>query len=110
VDWVGCQREGMLEAHLLHDVHLVEFSPPHITFRLSEKAPKTLPKQIQDLLKTKLGDLWTIAISDEIGQPTLHEKAKQVLEDRRQLILEAPLVKAVMEAFPGATFIHKEDH
>lgn len=99
----------MLQAHLLYDVHLIQFSPPTLTLRLSEKAPKTLPKQLQDLIKTKLGKQWTIAISDEIGQPTLHEKAQLALEDRRQKILQAPLVKVLMEAFPGTTLIQRED-
>ena len=99
----------MLQAHLSYDVHLVDFGPSTLTLRLLEKAPKTLPKQLQDLLKTKLDALWTIAISDEIGHPTLHEKAQKALEDRRQLIMNAPLVQEVMGAFPGSTLIHIED-
>ncbi len=109
VDWVDHQREGILHAHLLYDVHLVSFSPPHLTFRLSQKAPQNLPQQLQSLLKKKTGETWMIAISDEIGHPTLHEKVESLQEERRNTILQTPLVKMLVEAFPGTTLVQIED-
>lgn len=100
----------MLQAHLLYDVHLVEFAPPCLKLRLTEKAPQNLPKQLEDLLKKVKGEDWTIAISGEIGQPTLHEKEQKTLEDRRQMILQTPLVKTLIETFPGTTLTHIEDN
>lgn len=100
----------MLQAHLLYDVHLVEFAPPYLKLRLTERAPKSLPKQLEDLLKKLRDEDWTIAISAEIGQPSLHEKEQQALEERRQRILQTPLVKALIETFPGTTLTHIEDN
>ncbi len=85
------------------------FAPLSVTLRLSEKAPKDLPRQLEDLLKKKTGDAWTIAISHEIGHLTLHEKDQKALDERRGEVLEAPLVKFLMEALPGTTLIHVED-
>ncbi|MBL8676843.1 MAG: hypothetical protein JNJ47_05410 [Alphaproteobacteria bacterium] len=104
------QREGMLQAHLLYDVHLVEFAPPCLKLRLTERAPKSLPKQLEELLKKLRDEVWMIAISDEIGQPTLHEKEKQTTEERRQRILQIPLVEALIKTFPMTTLTHIEDH
>ena len=109
VAWVGHQREGILQAHLLYDVYLVEFSPLRMTLRLSERAPKDLPRKLTVLLEKKRGESWTIAISDEIGQPTLHEARQKEIEERQSEILEAPLVKLLLEAFPGTTLVQIED-
>ena len=109
MEWVGQKREGILHAHLLYDVHLVNFAPLTLTLRLSPKAPANLPQQLGALLKKERGELWTIAISDEIGHPTLHEKAQQAQEDHRQAILQNPLVKGLMEIFPGTTLVAIEN-
>ncbi len=105
VEWVSHQREGLLHANLLYDVHLVGFSPPALTLRLSQKAPKSLPQQLQELLKKKRGETWMIAISEEIGHPTLHEKEQAAHEERRDAILQDPLVKTLRETFPGTTLV-----
>ena len=109
MEWVSQQREGLLHAHLLYDVHLVAFSPLALTLRLSKKAPKDLPQRLEALLKNKRGESWTIAISDEIGHPTLHEKEQKVHEERREAILQDPLVKTIMKAFPGTTLVDIEN-
>lgn len=109
MDWVGGQREGILHASLIYHVHLVDFSPPTLALRLLPEAPKDLPRQLEVLLKKKRDEAWTIAISNEIGHPTLHEKEQQMLEDRKQALLRAPLVKLLMDNFPGTTIIHNED-
>ena len=104
-DWVSHQREGILHGHLFFDTHLVTFAPLCLTLRLSHKAPKDLPQKLALLLKMKRNEVWTIAISDEIGQPTLYEKEKMIQEERREAILREPLVKMMVEAFPGITLI-----
>lgn len=107
--WVSHHREGILHAHLLYDVHLVEFSPPHLVIRLSKAAPKDLPQQLQSFLKKTREEVWTIAISDEIGHPTLHEKNEHAQKERQNAILQAPLVKMLREAFPGTSLVKIDD-
>lgn len=105
VEWVSHEREGILHGHLFYDTHLVAFAPPLLTVRLSPKAPKNLGQQLEILLKKKKNETWTIAISEEIGHPTLHEKEETIREDRHNAILQEPLVKMIIEAFPGATLV-----
>jgi DNA polymerase-3 subunit gamma/tau len=102
-------KEGLLHAHLLYDVHFVDFKPFHLTIRLSQKAPKDLPLQLQNLLKKKRDEAWTIAISDEIGHSTLHEQEQKAREERREAILADPLVKSLMETFPETTLLEIKD-
>ncbi len=107
--WVAHQREGILHGHLLYDIHLVAFKPFHVTLRLAQKAPRDLPHKLESLLKKERGEAWTIAISDEIGHLTLHEKNQRASEEHRAEVLKAPLVKVLMDAFPGTTLVHIED-
>lgn len=109
VAWVSLEREGILHGHLFYDTHLVSFAPPCLTLRLSQKAPKNLAQQLELLLKKKKNETWTIAISDEIGHPTLHEKEETIHRDRQKAILQEPLVKMIIEAFPGTTLIDSHD-
>ncbi len=109
VEWVGHQREGIMHGYLTHDVHLVAFESFQLTLKLLPKAPQNLPQQLQELLKKQRNEEWTIAISDEIGQPTLYEKAQSAREARRQRMLETPLVKQVMDTFPGTTLAKIEE-
>ncbi|MBP9692804.1 MAG: hypothetical protein KBD90_05710 [Alphaproteobacteria bacterium] len=109
VDWVGHEREGNLHAHLLYDAHLVEFAPPLLDLRLSKNFPQELLQHLQTLLKKKTGEDWTIAISDKIGQPTLHEREQQVQEEQQNAIKETPVVKLLLEAFPGTTLVQMKD-
>ncbi len=109
VAWVSEEREGLLHAHLLYDVNLIDFSPPTITLRISKKAPQDLPQKLQNLIKKKKNEVWTIAISDEIGHPTLHEQEQKAQEERREAILQDPLVKTLMESFPDAILLEITD-
>jgi DNA polymerase-3 subunit gamma/tau len=106
---VGHEREGNLHAHLLYDAHLVTFAPPLLELRLSQNFPKELLQHFQTLLKKKTREDWTIAISDKIGQPTLHEQAQQVQEEHQNAIKETPVVKLLLEAFPGTTLVQMKD-
>ena len=109
MEWVSDQRESILHAQLLQTVHLISFAPPVLTLRLAADAPPELPHQLSALLRNKTGAPWTVAISQEMGQTTLHEKAEEASEARRAVLLNAPVVKALMTAFPGSTLIH-ENH
>jgi DNA polymerase-3 subunit gamma/tau len=106
---VGHEREGNLHGHLLYDAHLVTFAPSLLELRLSQNFPKELLQSLQVLLKKKMGEDWTIAISDKIGQPTLHEQGQQVQEEKRNAIRETPVVRLLLEAFPGATLVQVKD-
>ena len=96
-------REGSLYAHLHANVHLVRIEPGLLEIRPKPAAPRDLVNRIGPLLSEWTGRRWTVVASfDAAGQPTLAEQ-DQESEARIRCEAEAhPVVKAVLEAFPGA--------
>jgi DNA polymerase-3 subunit gamma/tau len=96
------QREAMLHAHLLHSTHLVRFAPPVIELRTQPEAPRDLAPKLAALLSNASGTRWTIALSTAKGEPTLAEQGSAADVARREEAADHPLIRAIMEAFPGA--------
>jgi DNA polymerase III subunit gamma/tau len=99
---VAEKREAMLHAHLVHSVHLVRFAPPVIEIRPKADAPKDLASRLGALLTETTGARWTIALSTAEGEPTVAEQGSAADAARRSAAADHPLVRAIMEAFPGA--------
>ena len=99
---VADKREAMLHAHLIHSVHLVRFAPPVIELRPEPAAPKDLAARLGSLLGEATGSRWTIALSAAEGEPTVAEQGSAADTARRSAAAEHPLVRAILDAFPGA--------
>jgi DNA polymerase-3 subunit gamma/tau len=96
------KREGILHAHLLNAVHLVQFEPGRIEFRPNDSAPRDLAARVMELLGTWTAKRWIVSISREEGQATLGEQASAKREAQKAQAAQHPLVRAVLDAFPGA--------
>ncbi|HEX4261760.1 MAG TPA: DNA polymerase III subunit gamma/tau [Acetobacteraceae bacterium] len=96
------RREALLAARLLHSVHLVRFAPPVIELRPEADAPRDLASRLAALLLVATGTRWTIALSTAPGAPTLAEQDEAVVAARREDAAQHPLVRAILDAFPGA--------
>jgi DNA polymerase-3 subunit gamma/tau len=99
---VADRREAMLHAHLIHSVHLVRFAPPVIELRPKPDAPKDFASRLGLLLTEATGTRWTIALSTAEGEPTVAEQGSAADTARRNAAADHPLVRAIMDAFPGA--------
>ena len=99
---VAERREAMLHAHLIHSVHLVRFAPPVIELRPQAEAPRDLAPKLSALLTEVTGTRWTIALSAAEGEPTVAEQGTAADTARRTAAADHPLVRAIMDAFPGA--------
>jgi DNA polymerase-3 subunit gamma/tau len=100
--FVKDQREAMLHAHLLHSTHLVRFAPPVIELRTEPEAPRDLAPKLAALLSNATGERWTIALSTTEGEPTLAAQGNAADAVRREEAADHPLIRAIMDAFPGA--------
>lgn len=100
--FVAEQRQAMLHAHLLHSAHLVRFAPPVIELRPQPEAPRDLAPKLATLLTEATGTRWTIALSTATGEPTLAEQGNAADAARRATAADHPLVRAILDAFPGA--------
>ena len=99
---VAERREAMLHAHLVHSVHLVRFAPPVIEIRTRPEVPRDLSSKLAALLTEATGTRWTIAVSTATGEPTLAEQGVAADQARRVAASDHPLVRAILDAFPGA--------
>jgi DNA polymerase-3 subunit gamma/tau len=100
--FVAEQREAMLHAHLVHSVHLARFAPPVIELRPEPEAPRDLAPKLAALLSEATGTRWTIALSTATGEPTLAVQGNAADAGRRAAAADHPLVRAILDAFPGA--------
>jgi DNA polymerase III subunit gamma/tau len=96
------KREALLRSHLFANTHLVRFEPGRIEVRPTEGAPRDLANRLGKLLCDWTGERWVVSISQNEGEPTLREQAAARDETLRHEAAAHPLVRAVLDAFPGA--------
>ncbi|PPQ37421.1 DNA polymerase III subunit gamma/tau [Rhodopila globiformis] len=99
---VAEHKEPMLHAHLLHSAHLVRFAPPVIELRPEPDAPRDMAPKLAALLTEATGTRWTIALSAAAGESTIAEQGNAADMARRTAAADHPLVRAILDAFPGA--------
>jgi DNA polymerase-3 subunit gamma/tau len=105
------QKNGapVLKVHIENDMHLVLLEAGRLEFRPSLRAPRTLAGDLQQRLRDWTGARWTVSISNEPGQPTLAEQKKNARAARIESVMQAPLVRAVLDRFPGAEIVAVRD-
>ncbi|WP_088185294.1 DNA polymerase III subunit gamma/tau [Sphingobium sp. Z007] len=92
-------------ANHLHDcAALVALNPPEIAIRLTNPWPFGDFKRDleQTLAAATPGTKWTVQLAQSGGDPTLLEQHHAAQVGARAQILETPVVKAAMAAFPDA--------
>lgn len=99
---VATSREPLLYSYLMQDVHLVSFVPYQINLRLNNRAPKTLPKELEALLLRTTGDVWQVVPCEAEGQATLIDQQKSKQQQLEAASLNHPVVQEIIAAFPGA--------
>src|SRR5437762_13738315 len=92
-----------MAAHLKANVRLVSFEPGRIEIRPTDAAPGNLTNQLGALLGEWTGSRWIVAVSQAEGSPTLAEEEARRESVLRNEVAANPLVRAVLETFPGAT-------
>jgi DNA polymerase-3 subunit gamma/tau len=97
------RREAMLHAHLLHAAHLVRLAPPVIELRMEQSAPRDFAQRLGAVLNDATGTRWTVVVASSGGAPTMAEQAASLTAAKRADAADHPLVRAILEAFPGAT-------
>jgi DNA polymerase III subunit gamma/tau len=99
----------VLKVHIENDMHLVKLEAGRLEFRPSSRAPRSLAGDLQQKLRDWTGVRWTVSISNEPGQPTLAEAKKNAKAARIESVMQAPVVRAVLDRFPGAEIVAVRD-
>jgi DNA polymerase-3 subunit gamma/tau len=99
------KRDVQMKLALERDVRLVRCEDGKLEIAVESTAPKTLVNDLSRKLQQWTGRPWVVVVSREPGEATLKSIA-----DARKAELEVgvrgdPLVKAVMERFPGAEIV-----
>src|SRR5437868_11718090 len=103
------RREALIRSHLWSHVHLVAFEPGRIEFRPAAAAPRDLANRLGQLLGEWTGTRWVVAVSQAEGAPTLAEAQARRDSEARNEVAGHPLVRAVLDTFPGATIAAVRD-
>jgi DNA polymerase-3 subunit gamma/tau len=99
----------LLKVNIENDMHLVRLEPGLIEFRPSERAPRTLAADLTQKLKDWTGQRWAVTVVRDGGAPTIAEQKKAAKQARHEAVLQQPLVRAVMDRFPGAEIVAVRD-
>ena len=97
------RTEPILHANLINNVHLVHFEPGRVEFRPGEHAPPDLANQLSTFLNDVTDRRWVVTVSREAGAPTLRGHEAEEKAHAKAAAAEHPMVKAVLDTFPGAT-------
>ncbi|QGP80826.1 DNA polymerase III subunit gamma/tau [Sphingobium sp. CAP-1] len=91
-------------ANHLHDcASVVSLNPPDIEVRLTSAWPfGDFKRDLEQVLNAATRVRWTVRLAQAGGDPTLMEQQQRKAADARAQILETPVVKAAMAAFPEA--------
>jgi DNA polymerase-3 subunit gamma/tau len=104
------RRDLQLKVALERDVRLVRFEDGQIEFALAEGASRALASDLTRRLHEWTGRRWVVAVSSQQGEATLHERTKARDEERLTGAAAHPLVRAVLEHFPGAAIVDVRDN
>jgi len=104
-----CEPRSELRVNLEHNVHLVRLEPGLIEIRPTARAPRTLANDLQTKLRAATGERWTVSISNQAGAPTLAEQKQAAKTARFEAVAQEPMVRAVLDRFPGAEIVAVRD-
>ncbi|WP_406856202.1 DNA polymerase III subunit gamma/tau [Alsobacter sp. KACC 23698] len=103
------KRDITMKLALENDVRLVRFEDGALEFAPTETASPQLGSELSKRLADWTGRRWIVALSSEPGQPTLREKIAAEERDRLTNVQAHPLVRSVLDAFPGAKIVDIRD-
>jgi DNA polymerase-3 subunit gamma/tau len=104
-----CEPRSELRVNLEHNVHLVHLEPGRIEIRPTSRAPRTLANDLQSKLASVTGERWTVSIASQGGAPTLAEQKQAAKTARHEAAAQEPMVRAVLDRFPGAEIVAVRD-
>ncbi|MEX0694320.1 MAG: DNA polymerase III subunit gamma/tau [Rhodospirillales bacterium] len=96
-------REGLLASFLENKVRIVSFETGRIEFSADGGADRETVQKLKSFLEEHSARPWSVAVTREGGGPTLAEINAREAASARMAAGQHPLVKAVLNTFPGAS-------
>ncbi|WP_084143933.1 DNA polymerase III subunit gamma/tau [Methylocapsa acidiphila] len=98
-------RDIQLKLALERDVRLVRFEEGCIEFSPAPGASPQLAQNLMRRLQEWTGQRWLVAISREVGAPSLKEQEEAKALETKSGLSADPLVRSVLAYFPGAEIV-----
>jgi DNA polymerase III subunit gamma/tau len=105
VDLAAQNRDIQLKLALERDIRLVRFEEGSIEFSLAPGASPQLAQLLTRRLQEWTGSRWMVVISNRTGAPSLKEQADAAAESAAVGVRADPLVRRVLDYFPGAQIV-----
>ena len=99
------KRDVQFVHALEHFVRLGRFDPGRIEFTLADGGTPALAQAMTRKLNEWTGERWLVALVQGATAPTIHEIAASREAEKMSGIAAHPLVRKVMERFPGAKIV-----
>ena len=96
------QNDLLLAALTRNHVRPVKVQPGLLEISLTDGAPDSLPGDIARQLSRWTGARWMVSLADGAGGRTVAEERQAAREQQRQSLAGTPLVKSILDTFPGA--------
>lgn len=101
----GDMREGALHAQLYGQAQLVRCEPGKLDVHFEGEVPQNFAGRVGQCLTTWTGVRWMVSLANAAGEATLADQDKMAEQARRDRAMAHPLMKAVIETFPGAKLV-----
>ncbi len=105
VERAAAERDIQLKIMLERDVRLVKFEQGRLEFSLAPGGSTHLPQALMRKLQDWTGERWIVALSNREGLPSIAEVRAEAARERERGVAADPLVRAVLEKFPGAEIV-----
>ena len=96
------RREPILSAWLRTEVRPIRVGTGAVEINCGRSPDSKMLALLQERLEQWTGERWMIALSEEGGEPTLDEQDRAAQEAADRAAVDHPLVRQVLDAFPGA--------
>jgi DNA polymerase-3 subunit gamma/tau len=99
------RRDLQVKAALERDVRLVRCEDGRLEIALEPGATPALVNDLSRKISAWTGRHWMVALSREVGAPTLRQQAEAREAELKHGVRADPLVQAVLDKFPGAEIV-----
>lgn len=105
------ERDLLLDGELRDIMRLVKYEPPLLEYQLSGRSSPGFEDRLRKTLTDISGASWTLReVQDGQAMPSQLEQKHIEIENRKQALLDTPMVKAALAAFPEAHFDDNNEH
>ncbi len=102
-------KEALLHAQLINNVHLISFEESSIKLRLKLKSDTEILRNLSSTLEKITKNKWNVTHSEEDGEKTIVEKQNIKLNEQKEQIKANPHFAEVFKHFPQAEITSIED-